>query len=375
MRSEVIELSSKNSRCRAAGDGGIPVRKTPSALSEAKNLNSESLVKVSDRAAGLLRDSLVCDMTLPWGVGYQNQDTILPEFQRGGVNFISLTVGVDRMSRVETVRHIAAQRNRIIRDWADSCHFVESVDDIIGAQKAGKLAVGFHFQGSNPLDGDINMVEFYYKLGIRHMLFAYNQRNRACDGCHELSDGGLSRFGLRLVEEMNRFGMIVDGTHCGYRSSMEMMETSTAPAVFSHSNVMTIRNHARNLRDDQIKACSETGGFVGINGVGHFLADDMIATPEAWIRHVDYIAELVGPAHIALGLDHVYYLEQQHAHRQASPDAYPEGYPPPDWTGSYMGPTDYAPLVQKLVEHGYDDAEIRGILGENVLRVFRAVWK
>lgn len=331
--------------------------------------------KVSDRAEALLHESIVCDMTLPWGIGYQNQDTILTDFAKAGVSFVSLTIGVDRMSRTETVRHIAAQRNRIIRTWGDSCQFVETVQDIYDAQKAGKLAVGFHFQGSNPLDGDINMVEFYYKLGVRHMLFAYNQRNRAADGCHELTDGGLSRFGLRLVEEMNDVGMIVDGTHCGYRSSMDMMEASKAPAIFSHSNAMMIFNHARNIKDDQIKACAKTGGYIGINGVGHFLTADMVATPDAWVQHVDYISELVGPEHVAIGLDNVYYLEQQHARRQASPDAYPEGYPPPDWQGSYLGPNDYAALVQKLIEHGYSDDNIRGILGENVLRVARGVWK
>lgn len=333
------------------------------------------MVEVSERAKQLLYESTICDMTLPWGSGYQNQDNILPEFKQAGVNFISLTVGVDRMSRVDTVRHIAAQRNRIIRDWGDTCQFVESVEDILKAEKAGKLAVGFHFQGANPLDGDINMVEFYYKLGVRHMLFAYNQRNQASDGCHELTDGRLSRFGIRLVEEMNHIGMIVDGTHCGYKSSMEMMETSSAPAIFSHSNTMAIHNHPRNIRDDQIKACAKTGGFIGVNGVGHFLAEDMVATSDAFARHIDYIAELVGPEHIAIGLDHVYYLEQQHARRQANPDAYPEGYPPPDWSGSYLGPADYPSLVQVLVEHGYKDTEIRGILGENFLRVAQGVWK
>ncbi|MEO3429279.1 membrane dipeptidase [Pelagibius sp. CAU 1746] len=330
---------------------------------------------LGERARGLLSDTIVCDTTLPWGPDYQNQDTILPRMKDGGASFISLTVGIDRMSRTETVKHIAAQRKRLMRDWGDSCHLVESVDDIYVAREAGKLAVGFHFQGSNPLDGDINMVELYYQLGVRHMLFAYNQRNRAADGCHELSDGGLSRFGVSLVEEMNRVGMIVDATHCGYRSSMEMMEMSSAPAVFSHSNARNICPHARNLRDDQIKACAATGGFIGINGVGHFLSDDMVATPEAWIRHVDYIAELIGPEHIAIGLDHVYYLEQQHARRRSSPDTYPEGYPPPDWPGSYLGPDDYVRLVEKLIERGYSESEIRAIMGENFLRVAREVWK
>ena len=338
-------------------------------------MGQTSTTKVSDRAQALLHEGIVCDTTLPWGPDYENQETILPQFKKHGVGFVSLTIGGDWMGVEGTIRHMAAQRNRIMRNWGDMCHFVETADDMLHAKKAGKLGIGFHFQGTNSLGNDINMVETYYQLGVRHILFAYNKRTMAADGCHERTDGGLSRFGMRLVSEMNRVGMVVDGTHCGYQSSMEMMEASEAPAVFSHSNVYAIRAHARNLKDDQIKACAATGGFIGVNGVGHFLADDMVATPEVMVQHIDYIAELVGPEHVAIGLDHVYFLEQQHARRRENPDSYPEGYPPADWTGSYLGPEHFPEIAETLVQHGYGDDEIIGILGGNYQRIARDVWK
>jgi len=331
-------------------------------------------IVVSDQARALHAQAVICDLTLPWGAGYENQGTILPEFAEAGIDFVSLTIGVDRMSLEETVRHIAAQRARL-DGWSDHCAFVRSVEDIQAARQAGKLAIGFHFQGSNPLAGQVEMVEVYYDLGVRHMLFAYNKRNMAADGCHELTDGGLSSFGLRLVAEMNRVGMIVDCTHVGYRSSMDAVEASAQPVIFSHSNADAVNSHDRNIRDDQIKACAATGGIVGINGAGHFLAEDMMASPEAMLRHIDHVANLVGPAHVAIGIDHVYYLAQQSARRTANPDTFPKGYPPSDWIGSYLHPSRLIEVTELMVQHGYGDDEILGILGGNFLRVANAVWK
>lgn len=97
---------------------------------------------------------------------------------------------------------------------------------------------------------------------------AYNQRNAVADGCHERTDGGLSRFGIELVQAMNRVGMLVDCTHTGYRSSMDVFEVSQAPVVFSHSNARAVWDHERNIRDDQAQACARTGGVIGVVGAG-----------------------------------------------------------------------------------------------------------
>ena len=136
-----------------------------------------------------------------------------------------------------------------IRAHSDLYVFVETVDDILRAKKEGRLALGFHFQETNPLEGSVHMVETFYDLGVRHMLLAYNQKNRVGDGCAERTDAGLSRFGVSVIKDMNRVGMIVDGSHSGYRTTMEAMEISTAPFIFSHANPYALHPHYRNIRD------------------------------------------------------------------------------------------------------------------------------
>ncbi len=322
------------------------------------------------RTKSLISRAIVCDLTLPWGRANENREPTLPRFAKAGFTFVSLTVGMDWTPLAETIQHIGAERRRFLSD--PNCVLVERTSDIRRAKSEGKLAVGFHFQGTNPLANDVNLIEVYYRLGVRHMLLAYNEKNAVGDGCHERTDCGLSRFGVRVIEEMNRVGMIVDCTHTGYRTSMDAMELSTAPTIFSHSNARAVWEHDRNLRDEQIKACAGKGGVIGINGVGLFLGNND-ASPENFIRHIDHIAGLVGPRHVALGLDLVYYMDSMLARWRANPGRYPEGYPEPPWY--FFSPEDLPRLVETLLRRGYSDADITGILGENFLRVAEAVWR
>jgi membrane dipeptidase len=329
---------------------------------------------IAARAARLLAAATVCDMTLPWGNWEEGKEEILPRYAASGVHFISLSVGLDRIPFDETVRAIARERARF-RRLSDRIRMVESVAEIRAARAEGKLAVGFHFQGSNALGGMVEMVEVYYRLGVRQMLLAYNQRNQAADGCSERTDSGLSRFGVRVVEEMNRLGMLLDCTHMGYRSSMDVLEMSRAPVLFTHSNAKALLAHDRNITDEQIRASARTGGLVGITGVGHFLSADMQATVEAFVRHLDYVADLVGPAHVGLGIDHVYYTGHKAAQRAGAPDMYPAGYPAPGTAGSYLAPEDVPRIVDRLVARNWTDEQIHGVLGANYLRVCEQVWR
>jgi len=339
-----------------------------------KQQSGAARVEISERARDLFASSLVCDTTLPWIPGLENKDGVLPDFHAHGIGFVSLTIAVDDQDVETTVRSIGVELSRL-RSLADTCVPAGSIAEIRAAREQGRMAVGFHFQGTNSFSRDAGLVEVYYRLGVRHALLAYNKRNHVADGCHECTDGGISRFGVRLIKEMNRVGMIVDCTHTGYRSSLDAIEISEAPVIFSHSNAWVVRRHARNLRDDQIKACAASGGIIGINGVGHFLTDEMIASPEAMARHMDHVADLVGPEHLAIGIDHVYFLEQQARYRAANPNTYPEGYPPADWTGSYLGPGHVLELTEVLLRRGYEERHVRGILGENFLRVASHVWR
>ena len=195
-------------------------------------MSTRQPVTVSERTRALLDDTLVWDMTLPWESDAVDETT-LPRFKAAGVDLISLTVNMPTFDA--TVRHIAAVLADI-RAHADTMTLIRNVDDVLESRETGKLGLTLNLQETNPLDGDLAMIDLYYQLGVRHMLLAYNQKNRVGDGCAERTDAGLSRFGVRVVEEMNRVGMLVDGTHTGYRTTMEAMEVSNAPFVFSHCN-------------------------------------------------------------------------------------------------------------------------------------------
>jgi membrane dipeptidase len=329
--------------------------------------------RITPAAAKIVAESVVCDMVLPWGARWiAVRGNMLERFAKSGFSFVSLTMGLDSVPSLEaTIQHMAAERRRI-ESAPDKYVFVEGVDDILRARKEGKLALGFHHQGTNMLQGDVNMVSLYYQLGIRALLLCYNSKNSVGDGCHEPTNAGLSSFGRTLIKEMNRVGMLVDCSHTGHRTTMDAMEVSTSPVIFSHSNSRVLRDHERNIWDDQIKACAQTGGVIGMNGMGIYIADND-ASNEAMFRHVDYMCELVGPQHVGLGLDYVYFADGFYNLIRSKPDMYPPAdYPVPQ---EFFLPEQLTGLTQIMLDHGYTAAQIHGILGANYLRVAKQVWK
>lgn len=325
------------------------------------------------RTEALLRSAVVCDLTLPFEASeWEGRENVLDRFCGAGINYVSLTVGSDARGTGPTVHNLANVR-RLIEEKSDRMTLATTVAAIRAAKSVGKLALGFHFQGSLALESNPNLVALYYDLGVRHMLLAYNQMNAAASGCHERVDAGLSRYGWRLVLEMNRVGMIIDCTHTGYRSSMEIMEASTAPVIFSHSNAHTICPHERNIKDEQARACAKSGGVVGVTGVGKFLSTRGTAEVANMMEHIVYLADLLGVEQVALGIDHVYFLEQHYRTVSSNPETWPSGYPPPPW--HYFEPEQLPALIDALGDHGFSDADIRGVLGENFLRVAKEVWK
>ncbi|MBM3532649.1 MAG: peptidase M19 [Alphaproteobacteria bacterium] len=336
---------------------------------------------VSEQARRLHRSAVICDMLLPFMYGANEPKyQTLERMAASGTSFVSLTVAVDWHS-LEYTLHAIARERAWFRAHADKYVLVETVDDILKAKREGKLAVAFHFQGTNPLQADADMIEPYYRLGVKHMLMAYNQKNAVGDGCYEAVDGGLSKFGRMVVREMNRVGMLVDLSHTGYRTCRDVFEVSSAPVCFTHSNPLALWDNPRNIGDDLILATAKSGGIVGVNGIGLHMGDNDAST-EMICRQIDHISGLVGAQHVGLGLDYVYdnvaLMVDFATHPAWNPDGAigakaTRGYEPKDV--AFAAPEQLPELTEMLLKRSYSEADIRGILGENWLRVLRRVWK
>jgi membrane dipeptidase len=208
------------------------------------------------------------------------------------------------------------------------------------------------------------------------MLFAYNLDNAAGGGCHD-GDAGLTAFGRAAIGEMNRVGMLVDCSHCSLRTSLEAMEASSAPVIFSHSNARALHPHGRNITDEQMRACARTGGVIGINGIGLFLGDPAGST-EAMARHVAHAAEVAGPAHVGLGLDYDWDRAWQAPDAALTVDMrfWPPGAGYEEQARfAHAAPEQLPALAELLLARGFSEAEVKGVLGGNFLRVAQQVWR
>ncbi len=328
---------------------------------------------ISAEAAELHADALVLDMTQPIITpgSAERRENLFDRIAGAGFDFVSITLAIDGMDLRAAAQQLVNYR-RFVADRAERCVLVESVADIARAREQGLLAVGFHFQGTAPFEDNLDWVEIFYRLGVRHALMAYNEPNRVGVGCHVEEDTGLTEFGRALIGEMNRVGMIVDCAHTGYRTTMETFETSQAPAIISHTNVRELCDHPRCVWDDQIVACAEQGGVIGMTCLSGFLGGEG-ATPARIVDHIDHVVQLVGPSHVGFGLDYVYDLPSFEAFVAKLPDKYPPGS---GYTDMRQLELEEAPrITEELMRRGYGEKDIRGILGENWLRLCGEIWK
>ena len=298
--------------------------------------------------------------------------SILEDWQSCSVNFLSINVGFDVMSPDETMATLAAYRRWLLAH-SQQYLLVEKFSDIHKAQASKRLAVSFDIEGINALGGNINMVEIYHQLGVRQMLFAYNLNNAAAGGCHD-TDIRLTRFGVDILSEMNRVGMIVDASHTSYRTSMDLIERSETPVVFTHSNPASVWPHQRNITDEQIKACAAKGGVIGLNGLAIFVGDNDTSSGSL-LRHLFRLIDLAGVDHVGLGFDYTPDVTVDlSAILRARPDYWPGGqqYDTPDI--GHSGPGKIPDLVNGMEARGLSQLEIEGVLGANFARVAKLSW-
>lgn len=336
--------------------------------------------EIGSRAAELHAASIVMDMTCP----LMNSEVHWQWWIDGGVTVAAPTVN-DGDNIRDTTRFLGGWLRRL-REHPDTLVHVKSVADVHRAKETGRLGILFHFQNTLPFERDLNMLGAYYELGVRVIQLAYNEKNHVGNGCEERTDDGLSRFGIRAIEEMNSLGIVVDCAHTGERTTLDALEASERPVVVSHGNARSVCDNQRNLTDDVIRAVADQGGLVGLVGFPAFVRRGVDQpTVGDLVDHCDHICELTGSAdHVGLGLD--YYdgmagvaTNLDEAHRDYEERIHAgvwnrENYPPPPhiYPKGIETPAGLGSLTDELLERGFSEDDVRKILGLNWLRVFAA---
>lgn len=324
------------------------------------------------------KDAIVIDATAP----LLQQRHYVDLYAKGGVTCVAPTVG-GKESPGSAIMALG-QWLRFIKDRSNLIH-VRTTADIERAKAQGKLGILFHFQGTQPFERDLDLVEAYHALGVRMVMLCYNVRDYVGDGCEETTDSGLSRFGRRLVERLNENRIVVDVTHTGYRTTMEAMEVSKHPVVFSHSNAKALLDTKRNITDEQARAAARTGGLVGLTLVPYFIVRGRRPTLDDFVNHVEHFVNVAGIDHVGIGLD--YWWGQQPFSSDADADANwqkfvnagiwdPENYPKPPhhYPEGLYTPAEMPGLTAALLRRGFSVEDTQKILGRNWMRVFKAVW-
>jgi membrane dipeptidase len=294
----------------------------------------------------------------------------LERYLKAGVTCVSLNIGFGDMSEEEIII-VKNNINREIIKYPELYIEATCVNDILRAKIEKKLAIVFDLEGINWIKADVEKLALCQTLGVKQMVLAYNKSNSAGGGCQEHTKG-LTQFGKKVVKKMNQFGIIIDCSHAGIKTTYDIMETSMHPVVFSHSNPFSLCEHERNITDKQIKICAQVNGVIGINGISLFLHNKDISSKNI-VENIDYIAQLVGSEHVGLGLDYVFDSKEVSMIVKKKPNFFPEnqGY----HEVNTATPEQFQEIFSLLLNRGYSKNDLENIMGKNFLRVASAVWK
>ena len=248
-----------------------------------------------------------------------------------------------------------------------------SVKDILEAKKTGRAAILATIENGQMVDNDLDRVDVLYGLGVRSMGLSYNSRTTIADGCTERTDAGVSTFGFRVIERMNRLGMLIDLSHSSDLSSKETIEASKAPCCFTHTFSRAVFNNPRGKTDDLLKLLAQKGGVIGIAAVPNLISNKPVQTIFDVMDHLDYMVKLVGIDHVAIGTDCMYgdHVEMhKHMRGVMNMSKVLDDLPAP-YVDYMENPGQWPNFARALVSRGYSDGDIKKILGENVLRLLR----
>jgi membrane dipeptidase len=305
-------------------------------------------------------------------------DTDLARMREGGLDAQFFSIWVDR-GHYDPERPGLATRRAL--DMIDALleqvrrhpelELATSADEVRRIAGEGRIAALMGLEGGHAIEDSLDTLRHFHALGVRYMTLTWSFSHTWADSSGDADDpdaphhGGLTEFGREVVREMNRLGMLVDVSHVSDETFWDAIATTRAPVIASHSSCRALAPHPRNLTDDMLRAVAENGGVVMVNFGGLFLDPRKVGTWNHLKKrlrhglrlsttlamladHVEHVARVAGVDHVGLGSDFDGTL------------FFPDGM---------QSVADFPNLTVELARRGWSDADLRKLLGENVLRV------
>lgn len=392
-----------------AGLSGIVMAQTPSITEKQKEKAAKIHEKVltidthADVPINMMKDGF--DVAVRHNFDDDGSQIDFPRMKEGGMDAMFFAVYLGQGRRTPEATAEAKEKALAIFDKIhtavaanpDVAGIATTPKDAYDLQKQGKRAVFFGMENGWPVGNDLANLELFYDLGLRYITLSHSANNDICDSSTD-PDGpeynGLSPFGEKVVQEMNRLGIMVDISHVSDSTFYDVMRLTKAPAIASHSSCRALCDHPRNMTDDMIKTLAKNGGVIQINFVPDFLrkasqqqelsmkairlkmrqvdlsdddkkalyqemkdmrakyASDMPTVADA-VNHIEHVIKLVGADHVGIGMDM-------------------------DGGGQVIGCRDVSEIgniTAELVRRGYSEKDIEKIWGGNVMRVLAATEK
>jgi membrane dipeptidase len=298
-------------------------------------------------------------------------DLIADWYRQAGLDVICHNVPVEDYAEAY---HAEMNRPYEALPWL---RFVTNAAEMRQAKRDGVIATFGNCQVDGPIAG-LAGLNRAYGLGLRSFMLTYNSMTNIGVGCTERVDAGLSRFGVEVVEHCNAIGVIVDTSHCGPATTLDACRASKRPVTANHTAAKGVFDHARGKSDECLRAIADTGGLIGIVTVPAFLTDQAAPTIEVMLDHIGYVADLVGWEHVAIGTDWPLQAPLELLQPLLAPSNKDLAFRPEDRLDpavnmrGFEDCRDMPNITRGLVKRGWTDEAIRGVLGENALRVFEA---
>jgi membrane dipeptidase len=298
---------------------------------------------------------------------------ILPDLQAGDIGVVGVALFLEDQYLPEMGLRVALdQIARLYAEVDQSDRFVicKSHREILQARGNGKIALLITMEGVEPLGSDLDLLRVFYELGMRSLGLTHARRNAAGDGALFASSGspseGLTAFGRDVVQECERLGIIIDLAHINPAGFNEIFEITTKPLIVSHTNARRYYDIERNVSDEQIKMVGKRGGVIGINAVLVSPRKEE-ATIDRYIDHIEHVRDLIGIDRVAIGFDFLEFISRQWspAERIEFEDKFTHAHFVPGLSNH----SHSRALTRRLIERGYKDDEIEGILFRNWMRI------